>query len=228
MTKRKWIIGTAVVTLVTLLGSFTALQATNGGVPPAGPLRRGYWRALGIKSGRLQIRVVDAFTQKGIDGAGCIVGETGDRIETDTKGSAPVIDAPVFRHPRLEQMLAELHGALTIMCYKNGYRDAIYMGVRMYEGVTAQPEIWMVPIGTKDRRVEPTLFQGPLHRLWQIQLVDKYRLFEEGKPMGEGPERPELSRPDTGQVSEPLPMGTEPQTPVRIAPPAPQPVPDRP
>lgn len=184
--------------------------------PRVGPLRRAYWRALGIKTAPLQLRVVNAITQAGVPGAGCVVGETGDRIETDDRGIAPVIDAPIFRNPRLEEMLAQLHGQLTVLCYKNGYRDAIYLGVRMHEGVTTETEIWMYPIGSGDRRIEPTLYQMPIHRLWRIQLADRYRLFEEG----EGPERPELTRP--GELVAPqMPQGSEPQTPLRVDPPPP-------
>lgn len=184
-----------------------------GGTPPkpAGPIRRAYWRALGIKTAPLQLTVVDAKTMKGIPGAGCTIGETGDRIETDQKGIAPIIDAPVFRNPRLEQMLAELHGQLTVLCYKNGYRDSIYSGVRMHEGNTTETQVWMYPIGVGDRRIEPTVYQVPIHRLWRIQLADKYRLRDEG----EGPERPELTRPERGQVAPQEPLGPGIQSPFR-------------
>lgn len=193
------------------LGAHVA-RAQNGSTPPApaGPMRRLYWRALGIRSAPLQLRVVDAHTMKGIPGAGCVVAETGDRVETDENGVAPVINAPIFRHPRLEQMLAELHGQLTVICYKNGYRDAIYMGVRMHEGTMTETEVWMYPIGRGDRRIEPTFYQVPIHRLFQIQLADRYRLRDEG----EGPERPELTRPDEGPAPQES-MGLGRQSPLR-------------
>ena len=220
MKQKKWLAASLLVLVAGILGVGLSYAAPQQETPPApngqvGPMKRAYWRALGIKTAPLELRVIDAVTQKGISGAGCVVGETGQRIETDDKGLAPTIDAPIFRHPRLEQMLAELHGQLTVLCYKNGYRDAIYMGVRMHEGVTTETEIWMMATGAGDRRVEPTLFQVPIHRLWRIQLADKYRLFDEG----EGPERPELSAPGDVQPAPQLPMGEEPQTPVRRDPP---------
>lgn len=223
MRQKRWIAAGVVVLATGLAGfglSYAAPQqqgerpAPNGEV---GVMRRAYWAALGIATSPLQLRVVDAATQRGIPGAGCVVGETGQRVETDDQGIAPTFDAPVFRHPRLEQMLAELHGQLTVLCYKHGYRDAIYMGVRMYKGVTTETEVWMTPMGPGDRRVEPTLFQVPIHRLWQIQLADRFRLFDEG----EGPERPELSAPGDVPPAPQLPMGSEPQTPLRIDPPPP-------
>lgn len=226
MKRRKWIAaGLALLVVSGLIGFGVTEAAEQGkatGKPPApvGALRRAYWRAMGIKTAKLKIRVVDIVTYKGIDGAGCVVGETGDRIETDARGNAPEIDAPIFRHPRLEEMLAELHGQLTVMCYKNGYRDAIYMGVRMHEGSVTEPTVMMTPISQSDRRIEPTLFQMPIHRIWRIQLVDKYRLFEEG----EGPESPKLSRPDTGVADPQEPIGPYPQTPPIKNPPPPQPV----
>lgn len=119
------------------------------------------------------------------------MGETGDRVETNAQGVAPPINAPIFRNPRQEQMLAALHGQLTVLCYKNGYRDAIYMGVRMHENTVTRPDIFMLPIARGDRRIEPTFYQMPVHRIWRVELADKYRLRDEG----EGPERPQLTRP---------------------------------
>ncbi len=206
--------------LVGGLAGFRASEAASGNTPPppAGPLQRAYWRMLGIRTAPLRIRVKDALTLQGIPGAGCIIGETRQRVETDEKGIAPVIQAPIFRHPRLEEMLAELHGALTVLCYKNGYRDQVYMGLRMYDGIMNEPEIWMYPIGSGDRRVEPQLYQAPVHRLWLIRLTDKYRLFEEG----EGPERPGLTRPEVVQPAPQEELGGYIQTPIRPAPPQPE------
>lgn len=217
---KKWVAATLAVVLTGGVVGYGISAASEGGKPPGevGPMKRAYWRALGIRSGRMQMRTLDALTQKPIPGAGCIIGETRQRIETDEKtGIGPMMEVPVFRHPRLEELLAEIHGALTIMCYKDGYRDAITMGVRTYPNTVATPEIWMYPVGEGDRRVEPTVFQYEPHRVWQIQLVDKYRLREEG----EGPERPELSRPDTGQVAPQNAMGGGVQTPFRQEPPPP-------
>jgi len=212
----KWL--AAVVLALAIAGGLVGYRVSEasegaGGVKPAGMVRRAYWRVLGIKTAQLRLSVVDAITQKGIPGAGCIVGESGDRVETDARGVAPTIDAPVFRNPRLEQQLAELHGQLTVICYKKGYRDSINMGVRMHEGVVTEPTVWMYPIGRGDRRIEPTLYQMPIHRLWQIQLADKYRLFDQG----EGRESPALTRPGEG-VAPQEPMGQEPQTPIRPGP----------
>jgi len=70
----------------------------------------------------------------------------------------------------------------------------------------------------------------PIHRLWSIQLADKYRLREEG----EGPERPGLSSPDTGVAAPQQDIGGGLQTPIPPAPAQPladipptQPVPSR-
>lgn len=213
MKRIKWIAAALVIAVATGLFAVQASAQQGKAVKPVGPMRRAYWRALGIKTAPLQLRVVNAKTKQPIAGAGCVVGETGDRVETDAKGVAPVIDAPVFRNPRLEQMLAELHGQLTVICYKNGYRDSIYMGVRMHQGDTTETEVWMYPIGPGDRRIEPMLYQVPIHRIWRIQLADKYRLREEG----EGPERPGLTRPDQG-VAPQEPQGAEPQTPIERGP----------
>lgn len=216
MNWKKWLTVALVLMVTGGAVAVTASAQQGQGVRPVGPMRRAYWRALGIRTAPLRLRVVDARTMKGIPGAGCTVGETGDRIETNEQGVAPEIQAPVFRNPRLEEMLAALHGQLTVLCYKNGYRDSIYVGVRMHEGEVTETEVWMLPYGPQDRRIEPTLYQVPLHRIWLIQLADKYRLREEG----EGPERPQLSRPDIGPAPQEE-IGGGIQTPPRQAPPPP-------
>lgn len=222
MKTTKWMVTVLALAVGVGLAGYGIANATSGGPAaavkppaPAGTMKRAYWRALGIKTGKLKLRVVDATTQRPINGAGCVVGETGDRIETGPDGYAKqgVLDEPVFRNPRLEQMLAELHGQLTVMCYNKGYRDSIYVGVRMDPGATTETDVWMYRIGTGDRRIEPTLYQEPIHRLWRIRLADKYRLREEG----EGPERPDLTRP-TETVPPQEPMGGGIQTPPRPGP----------
>jgi hypothetical protein len=191
--RTKWIAAALVLAVAGgFLGFKAAGAAESSAPPPAGPLRRAYWRALGIKTSRLRLSTLDAHTQQPIPGAGCVVTETGDRVETGPNGVAPEIEAPVFRHPRLERQLAELHGQLNVICYKNGYRDAIYMGVRMHENSVTEPQVWMTRIGVGDRRIEPTLYQMPMHRIWLVQLADKFRLRDQG----EGRESPALTRPN--------------------------------
>jgi hypothetical protein len=206
-------VGTLVAAVAGGVLAATAFAQQPGAAGEPSPWMRAYWRALGIRTAPLKLTVVDAHTMKGIPGAGCVVAETGQRIETDENGVAPTIQAPIYRNPRLEELMAELHGQLNVICYKDGYRDAIYMGVRMHPGETTETQIWMYPYGPGDTRIEPTLYQMPIHRLFQIQLADKYRLREEG----EGPERPQLSRPST----QPAPqegMGGGVQTPLRMGP----------
>lgn len=84
-------------------------------------------------------------------------------------------------------MVAELHGQLGVIAYKNGYRDSIHLGIRMHENIRQQATVWMYKIGPGDRRIEPVLYQEPYHHLWLIQLADKFR---QRSQIGEGPERP--------------------------------------
>lgn len=227
MSRVKWLAGALVLALAAGAFGVTAYAeqqqrgggGTGGGAGTAGQptmMQRASWRARGIKTAPLKLRVVDATSMKGIPGAGCVVAETKQRVETDKEGNAPAFDAPVYRNPRLEDLLAELHGQLNVICYKSGYRDAVYMGVRMHAGETTETEVWMYPYGVQDRRIEPTLYQVPVHRIWIIQLADQFRLRDEG----EGPERPALNNPDLG----PAPQETQGgglQTPFRVLTPPP-------
>lgn len=142
----------------------------------------------GQKFGDLRVKVIDGRTMKPIEGAEVVVVETEKRYHTNALGLTPWIQAPVLRSARFRFLVNELHGQLTLISYKNGYRDSIHMGVRMNEGATTKTTIWQYKIEPgPDTRVEPVLFQEPYHRLWLIQLADRFRRPSQ---IGEGYERP--------------------------------------
>lgn len=187
------LIGLLIAGLVTGAYGFRTSKAK---APPANrtgqasPLTRALWMLSGIQTSPLYIRVVDTTTRRGIPGAGCIVAETNQRIETDARGFAPVIRAPVLRDPRRDELVAAISGDLTVICYKNGYRDKVITGVHMYKDTATQFETDMTPFSDRDKRIEPTYHHIEPHRLWKIQVADRYRLFDQG----EGRESPELTR----------------------------------
>ncbi|WP_062309274.1 hypothetical protein [Alicyclobacillus sendaiensis] len=150
---------------------------------PAGPESWGYTR----KTAKLRIRVIDGRTKEPIQGAEVVLIETEQRFKTDAQGYTPWFDAPVIRNPRYRPMVAELHGQLGAIAYKDGYRDSIHLGIRVHEGIRQQTTIWMYEIGPVDRRIEPVLYQEPYHHLWLVRLADKFRSHTQP---GEGPERP--------------------------------------
>lgn len=157
--------------------------AAQGNDQPAGPESWGYTR----KTAKLRIRVIDGRTKEPIDGAEVVLIETEQRFKTDAQGFTPWFDAPVIRNPKYRPMVAELHGQLGAIAYKDGYRDSIHLGIRVHEGIRQQTTVWMYKIGPADRRIEPVLYQEPYHHLWLIQLADKFRSHTQP---GEGPERP--------------------------------------
>ena len=156
---------------------------SQGGNQAAGPESWGYTR----KTAKLRIRVIDGRSKQPLEGAEVVLIETEQRFKTDKDGYTPWFDAPVLRDPRYRPMVAELHGQLGAIAYKNGYRDSIHLGIRVHEGIRQQTTIWMYRIGPADRRIEPVLYQEPYHHLWLIQLADKFRSHSQ---IGEGPERP--------------------------------------
>ena len=136
---------------------------------------------------KLRIRVIDGRTMHPLPGAEVVVIETEQRVQTDNNGLTPFVDAPVLRNPRFRPMVAELHGQLGVIVYKNGYRDSIHFGIRMHEGLRNETTVWMYQLGPGDHRVEPVLYQVPYHHIWLVQLADKFR--SKTQP-GAGPERP--------------------------------------
>jgi hypothetical protein len=202
--------------LAGLYGFRVAPRVTTDRSGKAGPVQRAVWLLSGVRTSKLRIRVVNSSTLQGIPGAGCVLPATGQRVETDQNGTAPLIDAPVLRNPRLDELLAEVSGELTLICYKSGYRDHITLGVRLHEKTETQVAVRMTRVGPQDKRIEPEINTIPPHRTWQIQLADRYRLFEEG----EGPERPELTRPGRRIAPQEM-LGGYVQTPIQRGPGAP-------
>lgn len=141
----------------------------------------------GAKLGRLRVRVVDGRTMQPIDGAEVVLIETEGRYRTDKNGYTPWFPAPIIRHPKYRPMVAELHGQLGVIAYKNGYRDSIHIGIRMHEGIASEATVWMYKIGPGDSRIEPVLYQVPYHHIWLIELADKFRRKSQ---IGEGYQRP--------------------------------------
>ncbi len=140
------------------------------------------------KFGHLRVKVVDGRTMEPLSDAEVVLVENGRRYRTDKSGLTPWIEAPVIRSSRFRLLVNELHGQLTLISYKNGYRDSIHSGVRMNEGATTKTTIWQYKIEkTGDTRVEPVFYMEPYHRLWLIQLADRFRKKSQ---MGEGYERP--------------------------------------
>ncbi|MHB1683758.1 MAG: peptidase associated/transthyretin-like domain-containing protein [Bacilli bacterium] len=142
---------------------------------------------IGKGYGKLRVKVIDGRTQKPIEGAEVVVMETEKRYRTDANGLTPWIQAPVIRNARFRFLVNELHGQLNLISYKNGYRDSVHMGVRLNEGAITKTTVWQYQIAGKDTRVEPLLYIEPYHRLWLIQLTDRFRRPSQ---IGEGYERP--------------------------------------
>lgn len=137
----------------------------------------------------LQVKVIDATTQKPLADTEVVVAENGYRTKTDKNGLTPAFPAPVIRDPRyVSDALARLHGQLTLLAYKNGYWDTVYYNVRMNEGTTTTPEMWMFQITPENRRIEPYVYFYPTHHLFTVNLMEEFR--SKTQP-GAGPESPE-------------------------------------
>jgi hypothetical protein len=142
----------------------------------------------GSKTGYLRVKVIDGRTMEPLTGAEVVIIENNKRYHTGKDGLTPWIAAPVIRSARYRLFANELHGQLTLISYKNGYRDSIHSGVKMNEGATTKTTIWQYKImSTDSTRVEPVFYMEPYHRLWLIQLADRFR---QKSQLGEGYEHP--------------------------------------
>ncbi len=142
----------------------------------------------GSKVGYLRVKVIDGRTLEPLEGAEVVIAENGKRYHTGKDGLTPWIEAPVLRSARFRKLVNELHGQLTLISYKNGYRDSIHSGVRMNEGATTRTTIWQYKIDQiGPTRIEPVFYMEPYHRLWLIQLADRFR---QKSQIGEGYQHP--------------------------------------
>lgn len=137
--------------------------------------------------GKMRVRVIDGRTMQPLPGAEVVLIETEQRLTTGKDGYTDWFQAPIIRNPRYRPMIAELHGQLGVIAYKNGYRDSVHLGIRMHDGALSQATVWMYKIGPGDRRIEPVFYEEPYHHLWLIELTDRFR--SKTQP-GEGPQRP--------------------------------------
>jgi hypothetical protein len=135
----------------------------------------------------LQVRVLDYQTRTPLPNAEVVLGENGYRIKTDANGRTQAFPAPVIRDPRFTETLARLHGQLTLLSYKNGYRDTIYFNVRMNERMLTTVDMFMIRISPESRRIEPYVYFYPTHHLFTINLAEQFR--SKTQP-GAGPESP--------------------------------------
>lgn len=179
---RRWIAALALVVLTPVnLFFFLNARRAEGAGPAEG-------------TGFIRVHVIDESTRKPIEGAVVVVAETEQRLRTDVQGWTPRVEAPVLRARRFRPIVAQLHGQLSLVVYKNGYRDALYFGVRMRPQSTQYPEVWMAKVTRQDRRLEPTYYHTPFHHLWLVRMADAFRKPDQ---LGLGPERPQLSLPQT-------------------------------
>lgn len=175
-----------------LSGTGTVAQAApaspNAAQPaPQPPTAGDRTRVLPYPTARVRVRVIDGRTMQPLSGAEVVLIETEERHTTGADGWTTWFRAPVIRNPRYRPMVAELHGQLGVIAYKNGYRDSIHLGIRMHEGYDTETTVWMYKLGPGDTRIEPVLYQVPYHHIWLVELADKFR--SKTQP-GEGPERP--------------------------------------
>lgn len=179
-----WTAGAA----ATVHGTPARVPGTTGPAAPQLP-QGGYAPIIpGQTYGKLRVKIIDGRTKQPLAGAEVVLLETDKRYRTGADGLTPWIDAPVLRNARFRFLVNELHGQLTLISYKNGYRDSIHMGVRMNEGRATRVTVWQYKIMPgSDTRVEPVLYQEPYHRLWLIQIADRFRRPSQ---LGEGYEHP--------------------------------------
>jgi hypothetical protein len=159
----------------------------DGYRPPAGTPGLEKWDLWG----QLRVRVVDGRTGEPLKDAEVVLAENGYRTKTGKDGWTGVFPAPVIRDPRYPEILQRLHGQLTLITYRNGYRDTIMFDVRMREGLLYTPVVDMYQITPLDRRIEPTIFHFPNHHIFITDLAGFYR--SKSQP-GEGFESPDLNR----------------------------------
>lgn len=129
-------------------------------------------------SASLRFKIIDQFTKQEIEGVKLVVinkdGEVIDTLLTDKNGQAEkTISAPLDKKYFSQELNPMQRGTVTLIAYKDGYRETVLFEVPVNPNDTYQP-FSMYPV-VSGQRNEPVVRIAEIHHLTIIELVDKYR-----------------------------------------------------
>lgn len=123
----------------------------------------------------LTVNVVEGYTETPIEGACVVVVETGDMFITDESGYTELIEVPVIRDTRYDDILSKPWGEITLIIYKEGFMPYALFYLQVAEGETREGvKILLFEEGISESNEPFSIIEGP-NRVWVNALIDIYR-----------------------------------------------------
>ncbi len=126
-------------------------------------------------SGKIQVQVLEANTNKPIDSATICVIETRHYENTNKYGMSTLISVPIIRNTNFDISLERSWGEITLLVYKNGYADNISFYRKIMPGSTRVGiVVHLSPIiSESDNKIEVSL-ENP-NEIWIKSLIQIYK-----------------------------------------------------
>lgn len=125
--------------------------------------------------GKLQVTVVDGYTEEPLEGARVVIPEIKKTFTTNDQGMTPLIQVPILEDEHFRSIMQKPWGEITLLVYKDDYIEYALFHTHVWENqVRNGPRILLFPKDAGGKNEPFSLIEGP-HRLWVNELVKKFR-----------------------------------------------------
>jgi len=127
------------------------------------------------RCGRLEVEVLDGFSETPIAGAAVVIPENNNVYYTDENGHIRNIKVPVILDTRFDNILKKPWGEVTLIVYKEGYMPYALFYLQVLPGQTRKGvQILLFEEGSTGSGEPFSIIEGP-NRLWVNEMIEKYR-----------------------------------------------------
>ena len=124
---------------------------------------------------KLTVNVVEGYTETPIEGASVVVVETGQVYSTDASGYTEVMEVPVIRDTRYDDILSKSWGEITLIIYKDGFVPYALFYLQVAAGETREGvKILLFEQGDTESSEPFSIIEGP-NRVWVDALIEMYQ-----------------------------------------------------
>ncbi len=165
---KRTLLAAAGVSALLLLGAIVLAVSIS---PSALPVFSGN----GSGTARLTVSVVEGYTETPLPDASVVVVETGKLYKTDAAGLTQVIEVPVIKDTRYDNILQKPWGEITLIIYKEGFIPYALFYLQVLEGQTREGVKILLFEHDKTQSNAPfSIIEGP-NRIWVNSLVEMFQ-----------------------------------------------------
>ena len=124
---------------------------------------------------KFTVNVVEGYTDTPVMGAKVVVLETGKTYATDEGGNTGIIEVPVVRDTRFDDIIPKPWGEVSLIVYKDGFLPYALFYLQVVGGETRSGVKILLFENNSTGNSEPfSIIEGP-NRLWVDELVKRYQ-----------------------------------------------------